>query len=186
MGKKILVAESQGILRTGLRMIFLEDSRVSHVYVTETYSGLTGQQYFDQLDLVVINQALITDMTHLPKGKVVILTAKPDITFLLSAYRHGACAYLLENTSIELLHATVDIVEGAFLIEPVLTPLLLGHIIDRADSTINNELLTRREREILRLLRCGIARTDIARYLRLSETTLEAHIKNIARKNQAV
>lgn len=184
MEQRVLITTPQEPLRLGLKTIFLEDSRVSAVYETtneeDTYELLTAED----IDLLVINQSLISEIRHLPEGKFVILTAQPDLPLMREAYRHGARGYLSESASADLLRSMLNPVKGSFLIEPTLTPWVMERIFGNPQYSVNNELLTPREREIILLLRAGLDKSSIAQQLCITEATLKTHIKNISRKRE--
>ena len=182
MGYEILIAESSDFLRLGLKTAFLDDQRVSHVFEDTTSTSLKAQLHTRKLDLVIVNQLLITDVTILPRWKFVILAAKPDLDVLQAAYKHGVRGYLSERASINLLKLILDSAEEVLVLEPALTPWVMEHLFGGAFSSIKEELLTRREKEILGLLKEGCDRRTIARNLSISEETLKTHIKNMRRR----
>lgn len=184
MGQNVLIAESCELLRIGLRTIFAEDQRVSNIHEATTSKGLEMHLRSHGADLVVVNQSLITDVERLPMGCFVILTSKLDMAMLKAAYKHKGRGYLSEHVSAELLRTVLDCSENAFLIEPGLTPWVMDGLLGNAFSTLNEELLTPREKEIIALLREGLDRPTIAKSLCIAETTLKTHIKNIARKRE--
>lgn len=182
MGQNILIAEPCELLRIGLRTIFAADQRVSNIHEAMTNRGLELHLRNHGVDLVVVNQSLITDVTRLPMGNFVILTSKLDMGILKAAYKHKGRGYLLEQVSADLLRTVLDRRENAFLIEPSLMPWIMDGLFGNTFSTLNEELLTPREKEIIALLRDGLDRPTIARTLCIAEATLKTHIKNIARK----
>ena len=184
MGQNLLIAESCELLRVGLKTIFVEDERVAKIHEAATTESLKTQLRTCSFDLIVVNQSLVTDIMGLPRGNFVILTAEPDMTILKAAYEHGGRGYLSENVSAELLRTVLYSSENSFLIEPALTPWVMGCVFGDAFSTIREELLTPREKEIVSLLRGGLDRPRIAKHLCIAETTLKTHIKNIARKRE--
>jgi DNA-binding NarL/FixJ family response regulator len=183
MELKVLIAVSSDILRAGLRTLLTEDKRIVQVYEAATKEEVHAQLRSNELDFVVINQSLITDMTALPRGHFVILAAKFDLETLQKAYKYGARGYLLENTSAELLRATLDLQNGAFLIEPTIASYTMDYFVHGLRFTIRDELLSPREREIVTLLRDGVDRRTIAKQLCISDTTLKKHIQHIKNKS---
>lgn len=184
MGQNILIAEPYELLRIGLRTIFAEDQRVSHLHEVATSKELHLYLRNHEVDLVVVNQSLITEVGSLPTNRFVILTSKLDITILQEAYRHKGRGYLSENVSAGLLHAVLDCTENAFLIDPALTPWIMESLLSNPVPLLREELLTQREREIMALLKQGVDRPTIAKSLCIAETTLKTHIRNIARKRK--
>jgi DNA-binding NarL/FixJ family response regulator len=182
----LLIAEPHDILRRGLCTIFIEDESVEQVYEVATREDLEEHLQANSLDLLIVNQSLLPDVTLLPSGRFVILTPEFDVITFKIAYEHKARGYLLQSTSVELLKATLRLAEGAFLIEPALTAQIMQYIFTNSRFAVKEELLTPREREIMALLREGIDRYTIAQQLHISEATLKTHIKNIARKRESV
>lgn len=181
----ILIAEDCELLRVGLRTIFSELSNVANVYEASSNADLRYQVRSNSLDLVIANQSLVTDITHLPRGKFVILTARPALDVLKAVYTHGGRGYLSEKVSAEFLRSALYIDENSFLLEPALTPWMMDYIFRDALTFVREEILTPREKEIIGLLRKGIDRPTIAQSLCIAETTLKTHIKNISRKREA-
>jgi len=182
MVQNILLAEPCELLRIGLRTTFSEDQRVTHIHEATTNKGLETHIRSHPVDLVVVNQSLLTNVSILPRGKFIILTSKLDLAILKAAYEHKCRGYLSERVSAELLRTVLDCDEDEFLIEPSFAPYVMDGFFGNSFSTLNEELLTPREKEIIDLLRQGLDRPTIARTLCIAETTLKTHIKNIARK----
>lgn len=185
MELKVLVATPSDILRAGLRTLLTEDKRIVQVYEAATQEEVQARLSPPYPDFIVIDQSLITDMTSLPRGHFVILAAKFDMEILQKAYKYGARGYLLENTSAELLRATLHLQNGAFLIEPIIAPYTMDYLLHGLHFTIHEELLSPREREIAKLLRDGIDRRTIAKQLCISEATLKKHIQHIKNKSNS-
>jgi DNA-binding NarL/FixJ family response regulator len=179
----VLIADPSDILRAGLRLILMNDKRVTQIHEAATKEELHTQLRTKSLDLIVVNQSFITDMLMLPRRRFVILTAELDIDMFQRAYNHGARGYLLENTSAELLRATLCLEEKNILIEPALAAYIMDYFFSGLRFTVQDNLLSPREREVIELLREGIDRRLIAKKLHISDTTLKTHIKRIRNKN---
>lgn len=182
MELKVLIAESSDILRRGLRTIFDDGQNGVQIYEAATKEALQTQLRSKQLDFIVVNQALITDMTILPYGQFILLTTEFDIDILQQAYRCGARGYFLEKTSAELLRSALWAEKGSILLEPTLASSLMDYAISGLHVPVQEKLLSPREREIVDLLRHGIDRRTIAKTLCISETTINTHIQRIRRK----
>lgn len=183
MGLKVLIAEPQEVLRIGLHAIITSDTRASEVHDVTDESSLRRYLVSQKVDLVFVNQDLLSDFSLLQATNFVVLATEPNIPKLKAAYEYGARGYLSVNVSAELLCTTLHLTNHAFLIEPTLVPTVMEYVFDRKTSTNFNELLlTPREREIVCLLREGYDRSSIAKSLCIAETTLKTHMKNIAKK----
>jgi len=124
------------------------------------------------------------ELTHIikdefPQTKVIGLSMydKPEIiSELISA---GAEGYLLKDIEKnELVDAINQVVEGNIYYSGSIAKTLM-------QSLTNKDLLTRREREIIKLIVEEFTNIMIADKLFISEYTVESHRKNIFRKTQA-
>ncbi len=69
MAQKVLIAEPRDLIRTGVRTIFEKDNRVSDIYEATSSEDLQ-QNLSRSLDLIVIHQSLVSNITSLPLGEV--------------------------------------------------------------------------------------------------------------------
>jgi DNA-binding NarL/FixJ family response regulator len=184
MGKRVLIAESREVVRIGLRMVFQKDASVSEVNEVTTSEELKSQIISSDIDLVVVSQALMTDMKSLPQGRFVLLIDEPDLDVLMGAYQHQARGYFSVNVAADLLRATLNVTRNTFLVDPVLLPWMMELISETRKRADELQLLSPREREVVSLLDEGLDRRTVARQLHISEATLKTHIKNIARKHE--
>ncbi len=140
---------------------------------------------------------------HLPGGGGVevlrqVLTAAPQVRFLalsvsdaaedvIGTIRAGARGYVTKSISgAELADAIARVADG----DAVFSPRLAGFVLDAFAGTdapsVDPELdlLTPREREVLRLIARGYAYKEVARELVLSVKTIETHVSAVLRKLQ--
>jgi DNA-binding NarL/FixJ family response regulator len=140
---------------------------------------------------------------HMPEGGgVAVLDAMaathPDIRFLalsvsdapedvIEVIRAGARGYVTKTIAPEeLVEAVRRIHEG----DAVFSPRLAGFVLDafatepRSGADPELDLLTSREREVLRLIARGYAYREVARRLHLSVKTVETHVSAVLRKLQ--
>lgn len=103
---------------------------------------------------------------------VLVLTSFSDSERIIAALDAGAVGYLLKDADPEdVLHGIRAVSRGESPIHPKAARALLG---SRAGSS--NVQLTSREREVLGLVREGLANKQIARRLDISERTVKAHL----------
>ncbi len=178
----VLIAESREALRKGLCAIFAEGPGGALVTEVATSEDLKEQLTSHAFDLVVVHQALVTEITILPPGGFVLLATEPDVAMLFAARLHGARAYLLDTASGTLLRQTLHLARGTFLTDPAVSAWLAEYLAHHLLLSISDEVLTAREREIFHLLWSGLSKCAIARQLHLSESTVRAHAAHIAEK----
>ena len=142
---------------------------------------------------------------HMPDGGGAAVLARtrpdhPDVVFLalsvsdaaedvISVIRAGARGYVTKTISgHELADAVVRVHAGDAVFSPRLAGFVLDAFADRPGATgvVDPELdqLTRRERDVLRLLARGWSYKEIAAELVISVETVETHVSSVLRKTQ--
>ena len=140
--------------------------------------GLPDGTGLDALDFI---------LPHLPEVKIVMLTIYETDEMLFTAVRRGAKGFLLKNTSLSKLLASIRALERG---EPAITRAMTGRILDEfsRQGLPNDELdhrltaLTFREREVLGLLGVGATNREIADRLFITENTVKRHVHKILYK----
>jgi DNA-binding NarL/FixJ family response regulator len=127
------------------------------------------------LDGVAATRLLLEEQ---PQVRVVALTSFSDRQRVNDVLAAGAIGYLLKDSRPEdLLAAVRSAAEGHAPLDPRIAGALLpGREPPAAD------LLSEREKQVLRLAAAGLANKQIARRLGISESTVKVHIGNIFRR----
>ena len=106
---------------------------------------------------------------------VLVLTSFSDAERILAALDAGAVGYLLKDAEPEaVLDGVRAVSRGESPLHPRAARELLG-----ARRTAPKVELTPREREVLALVRDGLANKQIARRLSISERTVKAHLTSV-------
>ena len=106
-----------------------------------------------------------------------MLTSFSDTERIVDALDAGAVGYLLKDTDPEeLLEAVRSVVPRRLAAAPAGRPAA-AHRPDPGRSAERD--LTAREREVLELVRQGLANKQIARRLGISERTVKAHLTSV-------
>jgi len=116
-----------------------------------------------------------------PDLRVVVLTAHIDTALMQRAADAGACCLLPKDGSLpDMLQALRSSRRGGMVVHPaLLTTLMRSRTPRRADSL---PPLTRREREVLRLLADGSDARAIANVLGISVNTCRGYVKSLLLK----
>jgi DNA-binding NarL/FixJ family response regulator len=115
---------------------------------------------------------------------VLVLTTFDEDEVLWGALEAGAAGFVLKDSSAEqLIAAARAVAGGAAWFDPAVTPRILEHyrrrIAPASREAARLELLSEREREVLRLMARGATNGEIAASLYLAEATVKTHIGSI-------
>jgi DNA-binding NarL/FixJ family response regulator len=189
---RVMLADDHRVLRDSLRL-FLEQNGCEVVG-----EASTGEEAL-ALAARVRPQVLVMDLempgvgglaiTHRivklsPAPHVLILSAYDDEEYVIEALtRAGAAGYLLKSDGVaELINAVRAIIAGKRYLSPSVAPILLGRLQSSEPSLPILDLLTRREREVLRLIAQGATGKEIAERLGISPKTAQVHRDNLKQK----
>jgi DNA-binding NarL/FixJ family response regulator len=124
--------------------------------------------------------------TH-PETKFLALSVSDAPEDVIAVIRAGARGYVTKTISAEELAEAIRVVQTG---DAVFSPRLAGFVLDAFGgdgapvSDPELDLLTNREREVLRLIARGYAYKQIAKHLNVSVKTVEAHVSAVLRKLQ--
>lgn len=110
-----------------------------------------------------------------PAARIVMLTTSESDGEIQRAMRAGASAYVFKNMPKNELLGVIRAVHAGKRRVPV-------EVASRLAEHLGEEDLTKRELEVLRLIRDGYRNKEIADRLAIAETTVNFHIKNVVDK----
>ena len=117
-----------------------------------------------------------------PNVKIVMLSGYFDDAIIKEAKAKGANGYLLKSSQKDELIQTIKMVySGAVFTTPQPDEPTHGEFLQN-DKFLAQFNLTKRERELIQLIKNGMTNQDIAQNLHLSVYTVETHRKNIMQK----
>ena len=121
---------------------------------------------------------------EVPEAEIIMLTVSEESEVLLEALHMGARGYLLKNIETDFL---IESIRRAALGESVMSPQMAGKLADSLRNPVKGSAndaskLSPREREIIAKLARGDSNKEIARELKLSESTVKIHVQGILRK----
>jgi two-component system response regulator NreC len=117
-----------------------------------------------------------------PETRVLVLSMQDDPAYVREAFGAGAKGYVLkEAVDAEVVGAIREVAEGRQYVHPALGARLIAAEAEER-SRANEDPLSDREREVLRLLALGHTNQEIAEALFLSVRTVETHRAHIMQK----
>jgi len=192
----IFIVDDHAILRTGLKL-FLNAQDDMEV-IGETGSGREALQRVSELQpRVVLLDLSLEDMNGLeileelkqmtPEVKVLVLTMHDNERYLHQVLENGGDGYILKKAAdIELLTAIRAVHRNEIFLDPSLTKTVLKSLYNgyRKEQTESDskELLSIREKEVLKLVALGNTNKQIAEKLLVSIKTVESHKARLREK----
>ena len=192
---RVVIAEDHTILREGLRSL-LNQAKDFNI-VGEAADGREALRYVEKLkpDLVLTDLSMPrmdgTDVIgaikkQSPNTKVIALTIHRAEEYILATLRAGVDGYVLKEASYEeLMMAIRSVLKGKHYLSPEISGKLIeGYLEGRKTYKLDSlwETLTKREREILKLIAEGFKSKEIADYLCISVHTVETHRSTLMKK----
>ena len=193
----ILIADDHAVVREGTRQILEQEPDLK--VVAEAGDGEEAVQLAGAFkpNVAIIDiampkldgiEATRQIKTLYPTIAVLILTAYDDDQFIFSLLEAGAAGYLLKSVrGRELIDAVRAVYAGESVLHPSIARKVLNRFVPVSGKQREQkprEVLTEREREVLRLATRGLSNQDIANELYLSLRTVQAHLGNIFNKLQ--
>lgn len=113
--------------------------------------------------------------------RVIIYTGYAERALVIEAIDAGAAGFVLKESPLsDLVRAVRTVADGRTYVDPVLAGVLAS-----PDATARIPGITKREREVLRLLADGMRNEQIARELTISPLTVRTHIEKAMQKLEA-
>ena len=191
---RVLVADDQSMVRTGLRMLLASEEDID--VVAEASNGLEAVEKADRFDPdVILMDIRMPELDGLEatrrilasdKGaRVLVLTTFDLDEYVYEALRVGASGFVLKDDPAEQILAAVRVVAGG---NALLSPTVTKRVIKQFTRTPRREPpkaledLSDREQEVFRLIARGLSNAEIGKELFISETTVKTHITHILQK----
>lgn len=189
----LLIVDDNDIFRQML-VYLLQDFLQVKATIVEADSiesaGRLIHEFHDSFDLVLLDHELpdgeglmlLAEVSsHYPQLTVAMLSSWEDHELMQQALELGASGYIPKSTTTAVIIGAIQLVLAGGTYIP---PNLFEHMPKgryTSSSTAGESHLTRRQLEVLELLRIGYSNKAIARELDISEATVKAHVTMVLR-----
>ena len=188
---RVLIVDDHAVVRSGLRRLLDAEPDIETVGEAPNadravFEALEGKPDVVLLDLMMPEKGGIEGMPALlqavPEARVLVLSMQDDPRYVRAAFEAGASGYVLkEAADTEVVAAIRAVSAGERYVHPALGAKLVAADTEERRRA-EQDPLSEREREVLRLLALGHTNQEIAAQLFISVRTAETHRAHIMQK----
>jgi DNA-binding NarL/FixJ family response regulator len=138
------------------------------------------------LDIVGPEKAGIEEVKRLlyifPACKIIVMSGVEDQRYIVQSLLSGARGFLAKNARpMEIYSSIQDVYNSGASLSPQIAKKLIDHLKGNVGDILANKL-TKREIELVNLLKEGLSYKEMAEQLFVSVYTVNHHLKNIYQK----
>jgi DNA-binding NarL/FixJ family response regulator len=188
---RVLIVDDHAVVRSGLRLLLDLEDGIEPVGEAASGREAVFEARSTQPDVVLLDvvmaggsglEAIPTLLHEHPETKILVLSMQDDPHYVREAFAAGASGYVLkEAADVEVVGAVREVARGGRYVHPELGARLVAADADAARKA-EEDPLSDREREVLRLLALGHTNQEIAKQLYISVRTAETHRAHIMQK----
>jgi len=186
---RVMIVDDHAVVRSGLSAFLFAFDDLEYVGEATGGADAVGKCVSLRPDVILMDlvmpdvdgaEATRRIKETCPEVQVIALTSYKEDELVQGALKAGALSYLLKNVSADEL---ANAIRAAHAGRPTLAPEA-AQVLIRAttDPPGQEEGLTKRELDILRLMVAGESNPDIAAKLFVSRSTVKFHVSNILMK----
>ena len=185
---KVMIVDDHAVVRSGLSAFLLAFDDLEHAGDATGGADAVSKCMSLRPDVVLMDlvmpdvdgaEATRRIKEACPEVQVIALTSYKEDDLVQGALKAGALSYLLKNVTADEL---ADAIRKAHAGRSTLAPEAAQVLIKAATEPAQDEGLTSRELEILRLMVHGDSNPHIAEQLFVSRSTVKFHVSNILMK----
>lgn len=196
---RVVLADDHVFVRDGIKSLLENEANIQ--VVGEATDGLEALKIVEteQPDLLILDIRMpnLTGIEVVEKlrsqnnfVKIVMLSMHESEEYVLKSIKAGADGYLLKGSSKEeFLKAVHTVANGGKYFSGDISSILIGQLSNSGTAAVESKqsldedmMITKREKEILKLLLSGKGNKEIAEALDISKRTAEVHRFNLMKK----
>jgi two-component system response regulator NreC len=188
---RVLIVDDHAVVRSGLRLLLEGEDGIEVVGEAGTVRDAIFEVRVGQPDVILLDvmmpgktgiQGAPELLKEAPGARLLVLSMQDDPRYVREAFGAGVAGYVLkEAADTEVVDAVRQVAGGGRYVHPALgARLATAEAEERARA--EEDPLSEREREVLRLLALGHTNQEIAKMLFISVRTAETHRAHIMQK----
>jgi two-component system, NarL family, response regulator NreC len=188
---RILIVDDHAVVRSGLRLLIDAEDELEVVGEAGNVHDAVLEARSAKPDLILLDVTMpgesglegIPKLLHeRPETKILVLSMHDDSRYVREAFSAGASGYVLkEAADSEVVTAIREVAGGGRYVHPELGARLVSAEA-AAVREAEEDPLSDREHEVLRLLALGYTNQEIAKQLFISVRTAETHRAHVMQK----
>jgi two-component system response regulator NreC len=188
---RVVVVDDHAVVRSGLKRVLDAEPDIETVAEAGNMREAVFAVRREQPDVILMDlvmpggsgiEATPAVLKEAPGAKVLVLSMQDDPAYVRESFAVGVSGYILKEAAhTELVEAVREVAGGGQYVHPALgARLAVAEAEERRRA--EQDPLSDREREVLRLLALGHTNQEIAKELYLSVRTVETHRAHIMQK----
>ena len=194
---QIVIADDHALVRGGLELVVKMAVPNSDIFQTnsfdETLKVLSDEPSIDLLLLDLMmpgmdSEKSIKNITNnYPGVPIVIVSVKEDFDSIHMAISSGASGYIPKTSLPEVTISAINLVlSGGVYIPPHVLNSKIDtakeQLVDQSNTSNSTKILSKRQEEVLNLIKIGKSNQSIATELNLTIPTIKMHVSAIFKK----
>ena len=191
MSTRVLIVDDHAVVRSGLKLVLEAEDGIEPVGEAGTARDAVFEARSTKPDVILLDvvmpdqsglEIIPTLLQEHPEVRILVLSMQDDPQYVREALAAGARGYVLkEAADNEVVAAVREVASGGRYVHPELGARLVAAESEERRRA-NEDPLSERESEVLRLLALGHTNQEIAKQLFISVRTAETHRAHIMQK----
>jgi len=179
---RVLIVDDHAVVRAGLKLLVDAEDDLEAVGEAGNARDAVFETRSLKPDVILLDIVMPELLKEHADTRVLVLSMQDDPRYVREAFAVGASGYVLkEAADAELVAAIREVARGGRYVHPELGARLVAAEAE-AERRADQDPLSEREREVLRLLALGHTNQEIAQMLFISVRTAETHRAHIMQK----
>lgn len=185
---KVSITDDHDLFRSGIAMLLEKSNTIEVVHQTASVEELLNKLEESEVNICLLDismnetnglEALLLLKKSHPSIRSIVLTMHNEGQYVVQAIRNGAYGYLLKDCGPEEL---TEAIEQVFNGKKYFNKDVSHLMIEAVNIESNTQKISKREKEVLKLVAQGLTTKEIADQLFVSKRTIETHRSNILKK----